>query len=295
MTSAVNKTPEIIRSVSEMQQRCLALREAGKRIAFVPTMGWLHEGHLSLLREGRRRGDVLVLSIFVNPTQFGAGEDFDNYPRDLERDAALAATAGTDLIFAPNASDMYPRSYATYVDVESLTDALCGASRPGHFRGVTTVVTKLFTIVQPHVALFGQKDFQQLAVICRMTIDLNLPVDVIGMPIVREADGLAMSSRNVYLSEQQRRQALVLSRALAMARQMAAQGQAAADEVIAELRQLIAAMPEARIDYIQICHQQTLQQQAKIDHDSVLLLAVFIGQTRLIDNGFLLDSAPSRG
>ncbi|MDW7644946.1 MAG: pantoate--beta-alanine ligase [Desulfuromonadales bacterium] len=291
----MNKTPEIVRSVDEMQQRCLALREAGKRIAFVPTMGWLHEGHLSLLREGRRRGDVLVLSIFVNPTQFGAGEDFDNYPRDLDRDAALAATAGADLIFAPVASDMYPRGYATYVDVEGLTEVLCGASRPGHFRGVTTVVTKLFTIVQPHVALFGQKDFQQLAVIRRMAMDLNLPVDVVGMPIVREADGLAMSSRNVYLSDEQRRQALVLSRALAAARQMAARGQTAADAVIAELTQLITAMPEARIDYLQICHQQTLQQQATIDPDSVLLLAVFIGQTRLIDNGFLLDSAPSRG
>lgn len=295
MTSAVNKTPEIVRSVDEMQQRCLALREAGKRIAFVPTMGWLHEGHLSLLREGRRRGDVLVLSIFVNPTQFGAGEDFDNYPRDLDRDAALAATAGADLIFAPVASDMYPCGYATYVDVEGLTEVLCGASRPGHFRGVTTVVTKLFTIVQPHVAFFGQKDFQQLAVIRRMTVDLNLPVEVVGMPIVREADGLAMSSRNVYLSAEQRRQALVLSRALVMAREMAAQGQIAADAVIAELTQLIAAMPDARIDYLQICHQRTLQQQATVDPDSVLLLAVFIGQTRLIDNGFLLDSAPSQG
>ena len=295
MTSAVNKTPEIVRSVDEMQQRCLALREAGKRIAFVPTMGWLHEGHLSLLREGRRRGDVLVLSIFVNPTQFGAGEDFDNYPRDLDRDAALAATAGADLIFTPVASDMYPRGYATYVDVEGLTEVLCGASRPGHFRGVTTVVTKLFTIVQPHVALFGQKDFQQLAVIRRMTVDLNLPVEVVGMPIVREADGLAMSSRNVYLSAEQRRQALVLSRALAAARQMAAQGQTAADAVIVELTKLINAMPEARIDYLQICHQRTLQQQTTIDPDSVLLLAVFIGQTRLIDNGFLLDSAPSQG
>ncbi|MGE4579669.1 MAG: pantoate--beta-alanine ligase [Desulfuromonadales bacterium] len=295
MTSAVNKTPEIVRSVDEMQQRCLALREAGKRIAFVPTMGWLHEGHLSLLREGRRRGDVLVLSIFVNPTQFGAGEDFDNYPRDLDRDAALAATAGADLIFAPVASDMYPRGYATYVDVEGLTEVLCGASRPGHFRGVTTVVTKLFTIVQPHVAFFGQKDFQQLAVIRRMTVDLNLPVEVVGLPIVREADGLAMSSRNVYLSDELRRQALVLSRALATAREMAAQGQIAADAVIAELTQLIAANPDARIDYLQICHQRTLQQQTTIDPDSVLLLAVFIGQTRLIDNGFLLDSAPSQG
>lgn len=283
--------PEIIRSVAEMQQRCLSLREAGQRIAFVPTMGWLHEGHLSLLREGRRRGDVLVLSIFVNPTQFGAGEDFDSYPRDLARDAEMAAEAGADLIFAPVASDMYPRGYASYVEVEGLTDVLCGASRPGHFRGVTTVVTKLFTIVQPHVAFFGQKDFQQLAVIRRMTADLNLPVEVVGMPIVREADGLAMSSRNVYLSPEQREQALVLSRALTAGRRLAAGGEPDAGTILAELRRMIDAMPEARIDYLQICHQHTLQQQSRLDGDSVLLLAVFIGKTRLIDNGLLLETA----
>ena len=213
---------ETITDVIEMQERCLAHRKEGRRLAFVPTMGYLHEGHLSLLRAGRERGDILVLSIFVNPTQFGVNEDLDAYPRDLERDSDLARSAGVDLLFTPSAASMYPAGYATYVDVGGLTETLCGASRPGHFRGVTTVVTKLFSIVQPHLALFGQKDFQQLAVIRRMTLDLNLPVEIVGMPIVREPDGLAMSSRNVYLSQEEHRQALALSRALATARRLAA-------------------------------------------------------------------------
>ncbi|HKI51957.1 MAG TPA: pantoate--beta-alanine ligase, partial [Geothermobacteraceae bacterium] len=274
-----------------MQQNCLKLHRAGKKIAFVPTMGWLHEGHLSLLREGRRRGDVLVLSIFVNPTQFGANEDLESYPRDLSRDAALAESVGTDLIFAPDAVEMYPRGYASYVDVEGLTESLCGAARPGHFRGVTTVVSKLFAIVQPQVAFFGQKDFQQLAVIRRMTLDLNLPVEIVGLPIVRETDGLAMSSRNVYLTPDLRRQALVLSRALATARQLVGKGETDVARVLADLRQMIASEPAARIDYIELCHQFTLQPQQQVDADSVLLLAVFFGETRLIDNGLLREAA----
>ncbi len=280
---------EIITDIKRMQRLCLDLRREGKRIAFVPTMGYLHEGHLSLLREGRQRGDVLVLSIFVNPAQFGQGEDFESYPRDLSRDAEMARSAGTDLLFAPEAREMYPSGYATYVDVEGLTDTLCGRSRPGHFRGVTTVVAKLFGIVQPHEAFFGCKDFQQLAVIRRMTTDLNLPVEVVGMPIVREADGLAMSSRNVNLSLDQRQQALVLSRVITLAQQMARDGVRDAGEVLTALRTLIEEQPEAQIDYLQICHQLTLQEQARVDGDSVLLMAVFIGKTRLIDNGFLLQ------
>ncbi len=286
----------IIRSVHQMQQRALQARRDGQRIAFVPTMGWLHEGHLSLLREGRRRGDLLVLSIFVNPTQFGQNEDFDSYPRDLERDAALAREVGVDLIFTPEAAEMYPSGYRTFVDVEGpMTEVLCGASRPGHFRGVTTVVTKLFTIVQPHVALFGEKDFQQLAVIRRMTADLNLPVEIVGMPIVREADGLAMSSRNVYLSDGQRRQALVLYRALCEGRRLAAAGETDAAGIIDRLRAMIEAEPEARIDYVEIRHRDTLERQQRVDADSVLLLAVFIGQTRLIDNGHLLSPESAGG
>lgn len=280
---------EIITDVQQMQRLCLDLRREGKRIAFVPTMGCLHEGHLSLLREGRERGDVLVLSIFVNPAQFGQGEDFEAYPRDLSRDAEMARSVGTDLLFAPEARGMYPAGYATCVDVEGLTDTLCGASRPGHFRGVTTVVAKLFGIVQPHKAFFGRKDFQQLAVIRRMTADLNLPVEIVGMPIVREADGLAMSSRNVYLLPDQRQQALVLSRAIALAQQMACDGVHDGGEILAALRALIEKQKEVRIDYLQICHQLSLQEQARVDGDSVLLLAVFVGKTRLIDNGFLLQ------
>jgi pantoate--beta-alanine ligase len=283
------KHMDIVADVKEMQERCLAAREQGRRIALVPTMGFLHEGHLSLLREGRRRGDLLVLSLFVNPTQFGRGEDLESYPRDPERDAELARSEGVDLLFAPDARGMYPPGYATYVHVEGLTDTLCGRSRPGHFRGVTTVVCKLFTIVQPHVALFGKKDFQQLAVIRRMTADLNLPVEIVGMPIVREADGLAMSSRNSYLSPEERRQALALSDAIRLAKSAVRQGEREA----AALRTLAAARihrePDANIDYIQVCHGGTLEDAEKIDRDSVLLLAVRIGRTRLIDNSYLLE------
>ena len=279
---------KIITSVTEMEQWSAAVRAAGDTISFVPTMGFLHQGHVSLLNEGRKRGDKLVLSIFVNPTQFGQGEDFEDYPRDLEQDSELAQQAGVDIIFAPAAKQMYPTGYATYVDVEGITATLCGASRPGHFRGVCTVVTKLFHIIQPHNAIFGNKDFQQLAVIRRMTRDLNLPVEIIGMPIFREADGLAMSSRNVYLSEDQRRQALVLSQSIQQARQLVEGGERQSAAIIEQLKAMIEQHPETRIDYIQICHQVTLADQDEVDPDSVLLLAVFVGKTRLIDNGFLL-------
>src|SRR5512144_1698869 len=214
----------ISESPGDMQALSRAARAAGQTIALVPTMGYLHDGHASLMREGRRRGDLLVASIFVNPAQFGAGEDFDAYPRDLERDARIAGDAGVDMIFAPRASDMYPAGYQTWVDVERLTLPLCGASRPGHFRGVTTVVCKLLNIVMPHVALFGKKDYQQLAVIRKMAADLNMAVDIVGMPIVREPDGLAMSSRNTYLSPAERASALCLSRALGEARTLYRQG-----------------------------------------------------------------------
>jgi pantoate--beta-alanine ligase len=271
-----------------MQRRCLELRAAGKTISFVPTMGYLHEGHLSLLRAGRERGDILVLSIFVNPTQFGPNEDLDNYPQDMENDLALARSVGVDLVWTPTPHQVYPDGYATFVNVEGLTDVLCGASRPEHFRGVTTVVCKLFNVVQPNVALFGQKDFQQLAVIRRMVSDLNMPVEVAGLPIVREADGLAMSSRNVYLSADQRQQALVLSQVIAMAQQSARTGESDAALILADLRRMIEQQPDAEIDYLQICHQLTLEDQERVDVDSVLLLAVFVGKTRLIDNSFLL-------
>jgi len=280
---------QIITSVSDMQQRCLAARADGQRIALVPTMGFLHAGHLSLLREGKRRGDLLVLSLFVNPTQFGQGEDLDSYPRDLEGDAELARSVGVDFLFAPTASDMYPGGYASYVNVEGLTEVLCGANRPGHFRGVTTVVCKLFTIVQPQVALFGLKDFQQLAVIRRMTADLNLPVEIVGMPIVREDDGMAMSSRNSYLSTGQRYQALALSDALRLARIAVADGENSVANLLQLVRCRIDQEVDATIDYVQICHAETLQEATVIDRHAVLLLAVRIGQTRLIDNSYLVE------
>ena len=279
---------EIFTNLRALQNRCSDERAASRKIAFVPTMGYLHEGHLSLLREGRERGDLLVLSIFVNPTQFGVGEDLDSYPRDLGRDVDLARSAGTDLIFAPEAADMYPSGYATFVDVAGLGDRLCGASRPGHFRGVSTVVSKLFLLVQPHVALFGQKDFQQLAIIRQMTRDLNLPVEIVGMPIVREADGLAMSSRNVNLSPAQRQQALALSDALRKAQALVRAGETSVAAVLQAAGERITREPEARLDYIQVCHQTTLAEMSTITADSMLLLAVRIGSTRLIDNGPLI-------
>ncbi len=281
---------EILHTVQEMQSWSRAARQDGRRISFVPTMGFLHQGHLSLLQEGRKRGDLLALSIFVNPTQFGQGEDFEDYPRDLQHDSELAAAAGVDVIFAPSAAEMYPKGYASYVQVEGLTETLCGASRPGHFRGVCTVVSKLFNIIQPHVAIFGNKDFQQLAVIRRMTADLNLPVDIVGMPIFREPDGLAMSSRNVFLTAEQRRQALALSSGLVTARQLVAAGESASAVILADLRKRISAQPEARIDYLKICHQYSLAEQEQVDGDSVLLMAVYFGATRLIDNGLLVPS-----
>src|SRR6056297_189160 len=280
---------EIVESIVLMQQRMMSARAAGKTIAFVPTMGFLHAGHLSLLEEGRRRGDLLVLSIFVNPTQFGQGEDFEDYPRDLQQDCALAVAAGVDLIFAPSAAAMYPAGYATEVNVSGITAGLCGASRPTHFRGVCTVVTKLFNIVQPHMALFGTKDFQQLAVIKQMTRDLNLAIEIIGMPIYREADGLAMSSRNVNLDSEQRRQALALSQALALAQDLVRQGETGAEIVAAAVCCHLGAQSQVRSDYVAICHQSTLEPQQQIDKDSVLLIAAFVGQTRLIDNGYLMD------
>lgn len=277
----------VIESIAEMQSLSAAAKAAGEKIVFVPTMGYLHAGHASLLREGRTRGDLLVLSIFVNPTQFGAGEDFDSYPRDLARDQQVAADAGVDIIFVPKASEMYPAGFQTYVDVERLTLPLCGASRPGHFRGVTTVVCKLFNIVMPHVALFGKKDYQQLAVIRRMVSDLHMNLEVVGMPIVRETDGLAMSSRNAYLSAQERRSALCLSRALSAGRDAYRQGEGSAAALRDRMSQIVSAEPFASIDYMEFRHKDTLEEVAQADDATLVALAVKIGKTRLIDNTIL--------
>lgn len=273
-----------------MQSRCLAARAEGQKISFVPTMGFLHEGHLSLLREGRKRGDLLVVSIFVNPTQFGQGEDLDRYPRDFERDEAMARECGVDLLFYPDAEAIYPLGYATYVTVEGpLTTTLEGACRPTHFRGVTTVVTKLFTLVLPHIALFGRKDFQQLAVITRMTADLNLPVEIVSMPIIREQDGLAMSSRNVYLSTDERQQALALVDSLRLSAEMAQNGETNAEMILRKVQSRLQQEPDLKIDYMKICNAQSLEEVDTIDDEAVMLLAVSVGKTRLIDNGNLIS------
>lgn len=279
-----------MQTVITLEELAAARRELPGPVGLVPTMGYLHEGHLSLLREGRRRGDLLVLSIFVNPTQFGAGEDLSRYPRDFERDEAMARACDVDVLFYPDADAIYPAGYATYVTVDGpLTTSLEGASRPTHFRGVTTVVTKLFTIVMPHIALFGRKDFQQLAVIRRMTADLNLPVRIIGMPIVRERDGLAMSSRNVYLTDPERQQALALYDTLSQAMAMVRNGECEVARILEAARLRLQAAPDARIDYVKICHAGTLEEVAVIDAESVMLLAVRFGRTRLIDNSLLMD------
>lgn len=278
---------QIIESPEQMQQFSMAARQRGERIALVPTMGYLHEGHASLMREGRRQAELLVASIFVNPAQFGAGEDFEKYPRDMARDSAIAATAGVDIVFAPAAADMYPRGYQTYVDVGSLTEPLCGASRPGHFRGVTTVVCKLFNIVQPDVALFGRKDYQQLAVIRQMTADLNMPVEIVGMPIVREPDGLAMSSRNVYLSAAERCSALSLKRSLDAARTAFASGERSASALEQLIKGVLAQEDGVAIDYAEVRDGLTLERSDFAVADSLAAVAVRIGRTRLIDNCLL--------
>jgi pantoate--beta-alanine ligase len=276
--------PEIIRTPREMSARADAWRRTGRRIAFVPTMGYLHRGHVKLLEEGRLRGDLLVLSIFVNPAQFGPKEDLARYPRDLEGDLAKAATAGTDVVYFPEAGEMYPPGYQTYVEVTDLQQGLCGEQRPGHFRGVATVVAKLFCAVKPHVAIFGKKDYQQLQVIRRMTRDLDMDIEIVGIPTVREPDGLAMSSRNSYLSPDERARATCLHRALAATREAAGRGERDAATLCALATSIIDAGGPNRIDYVEIRDASTLEPVARVEGHAVMALAVFFGATRLIDN-----------
>jgi pantoate--beta-alanine ligase len=262
-------------------------RMAGRRIGFVPTMGYLHEGHLSLVAEARRRADACVASIFVNPMQFGANEDLSRYPRDLERDRAQLASAGVEALYLPTAEAMYPAGFQTEVTVTGVTTGLCGRSRPGHFCGVTTVVAKLFNAVLPHLAVFGEKDFQQLVVVRRMATDLDFGIDVVGMPIVREADGVAMSSRNAYLSAAERAAARCLSRALDAARTTVASGARAAADVRAAAEAVVTAEPQARVDYLELVDAESLDPVDHLERPAVLALAVFIGRTRLLDNTVL--------
>jgi pantoate--beta-alanine ligase len=282
--------PELVTDLAEWQERCISAREGGARVVLVPTMGFLHDGHLSLMREARRRADeggrrgVVVASIFVNPTQFGAGEDLSRYPRDLEGDLAKCGDAGVDRLLAPPSPEqVFPPSHQTWIDVTGVSQGLCGAKRPGHFRGVATVVAKLFNLTRPHVALFGEKDYQQLQVIRAMVRDLFMAVEVVGMPIIREADGLALSSRNAYLSKEERERALALSRALLAARDRAAAGERDAASLRAGIERELAKGAD-RIDYAEIVHPETLAPVARAEPGSVALVAAFVGRTRLIDN-----------
>jgi len=276
-----------------MKQRAEILRKEGKTIAFVPTMGYLHEGHLSLMKRGKEAADILAASIFVNPAQFGPDEDLSRYPRDPENDIRLAETAGVDILFMPEPPDLYPEGYETYVIQTDLTEHLCGLSRPVFFRGILTIVVKLFNIVKPHFAVFGEKDYQQLAVIRKMTRDLNFDTEIIGGPTLREPDGLAMSSRNKYLSEEDRKSALVLFHCLSESRRRVAEGETDAGQIIADSETAIRAEPNTEIDYIKICHPGTLNDVAVIDQPVVMALAVKVGGTRLIDN--LLLFPPGTG
>ncbi|MDO9527553.1 MAG: pantoate--beta-alanine ligase [Syntrophales bacterium] len=275
---------KIIESVKKMQEFSESLRRNGKKIAFVPTMGYLHDGHLSLMKEGKKLGDCLVISIYVNPTQFGPGEDLEQYPRDIEKDRRLSRDVGVDVIFYPPDSEMYPEHYQTFVDVEKVTKNLCGLSRPVHFRGVTTVCAKLFNIVKPHVTVFGKKDFQQLVAIKRMVTDLNMDIDVVGMPTIREADGLAMSSRNTYLKEEERESALSLSRSLETAKELYDNGARKAINIISNIKAIIEVHPHTEIDYVKICDTTTMNDVEYLESEAVIALAVRVGVTRIIDN-----------
>lgn len=275
---------EIIESIYQMKATVKNLKNQGKKVGFVPTMGYLHEGHLSLVKACRRETDIVVVSIFVNPLQFGPKEDFDLYPRDLERDRAMLEREGVDYLFYPSAQEMYPDNYKTYVEVTELQDSLCGRSRPGHFRGVATVVLKLFNIVSPDMAYFGQKDAQQAVIIRRMVRDLNLDVEIKVMPIVRNADGLALSSRNTYLSAEERKASLAIPRSLEEATRLIEKGENDCHIIKKKMEEIIKAEPRLKIDYIEIVDPEELRPLEKITDEALIALAVYCGQTRLIDN-----------
>ncbi len=275
---------EVIQRIPPMKEVSRKARSEGKVIGLVPTMGSLHEGHLSLVREARKMADIVVVSIFVNPAQFGPSEDFEKYPRDVTRDAELLTSEKTDYIFLPKTEEMYPANYHTYLKVRDLSAKMCGVSRPDHFEGVSTVVLKLFHIVDPHFAYFGQKDAQQLVIIRKMVRDLNLDAEIVHLPIVREADGLAMSSRNIYLSDEERKGATVLYRALQHAQERFDEGEKKPKALIKEMREIIESEPLARIDYISVTDMVELKEMKTLKGKCLIALAVYFGSTRLIDN-----------
>jgi pantoate--beta-alanine ligase len=280
--------------IAALESAVAEARAGRQTIGFVPTMGYLHEGHLSLVRECRKRADVTVASIFVNPLQFGPREDFRRYPKDPERDAALLDKEGVDILFLPETAEIYPPGFRTSVEVGGLQDTLCGRSRPGHFRGVATVVLKLFNIVRPDYAFFGQKDAQQVVILRRMAEDLNLDVRIVAMPIVREPDGLAMSSRNIYLNIEERRAANVLFRGLEEARRIFEAGERAASRIRERLLVTLASEPLARLDYAEVVDPGSLEPVERVDGEALIALAVFFGRTRLIDNIILGSTEEAR-
>ena len=276
---------ELIRRVKQMQEICLRLKREGKTIGLVPTMGYLHAGHLSLAQRARKENDIVVMSNFVNPLQFGPKEDFATYPRDLERDNKLAADVGVDYVFAPPEEEMYPENYSTYVEVTGeVTEKMCGISRPGHFKGVTTVVCKLFLITQADRAYFGQKDAQQAIVIRKMVQDLNLPLEIVTCPIIREEDGLALSSRNTYLSPEERVLALALPRALRAGLQLIQEGERDPNRVKEKILQILESSPGIRVDYVEVVDGDTLSEMVELKGHVLLAAAVYVGKARLIDN-----------
>ncbi|ADQ05239.1 pantoate/beta-alanine ligase [Caldicellulosiruptor owensensis OL] len=274
----------VVERIQEMKDIVKRLKKEGKSIGFVPTMGYLHEGHLSLVRLSKQQNDITIMSIFVNPIQFGPNEDYDRYPRDFERDKSLAEKEGVDYIFYPSVEEMYPEDFKTVVSVKKITEIMCGKSRPGHFDGVATVVLKLFNIVNPDRAYFGQKDAQQLAVIKQMVKDLNLDVEIVPCPIVREQDGLAMSSRNVYLSEEERKSATVLYRALNLAKEMIEKGEKEVSSIKRAMEEMILNEEHTKIDYIEFVNSDTFEVVSKVEGKVLIALAVFVGKARLIDN-----------
>ncbi len=278
---------QIIRTVREMQRWSEDQRLERKTVAFVPTMGFLHEGHLSLVREAKNRSDVVVVSIFVNPMQFNQASDFDKYPRDEDQDERALEALGTDVLFMPPPTEIYPDGYQSAVEVEKVSQPLCGAFRPGHFRGVTTVVAKLFNMVKPHSALFGEKDFQQCVVIKRMVQDLNFDIDIVALPTVREDDGLAMSSRNARLSTAERETSLCVSRALTAAQELVSGGQSSSAVILQAVQQILTQNAEVRVEYASLCHPETLEEVGQITGPTLLAIAVWVGDVRLIDNSVL--------
>lgn len=280
----------IIEKVSEMQQWAEKARKQGYKIALVPTMGFIHKGHRSLMKIGKKHADLLVVSIFVNPTQFGPGEDFEDYPRDFERDRKICEEEEADVVFHPPVDEMYPEGFQTYVEVEEVTKDLCGASRPHFFRGVTTVCTKLFNAVKPHVAIFGEKDYQQLVAVRRMAHDLNFDIEIVSAPTIREEDGLAVSSRNVYLNEVERKAAAVLNRSLNYAKKLVGKGIKDPQQIVEKVREQITTEPLIRIDYVKIKDAEDLRDISTINGPALLAVAAWVGKARLIDNTILTPS-----